>query len=121
MKLPKTLRPAAAARAALECSSVTISADSFAVAPYREGEPCGEKRRVLLAAPAGISAIPANGAEALSAEVGGDTVLLGCLDGAAAKQITLTVGRSSITLSDSGIVLRCGPTALTVTPEGVTP
>ena len=119
MKLPKSLRPATPGNAALESSSVTISADTFAVAPYRESEPSGERRRVILAAPAGITALPVTGAEALAAELGEDTVLLGCLDGAAARQITLTAGRSSITLSDSGILLRCGGKSLSVTPSGV--
>ena len=98
--------------------------------------PDGEKRGAFVCTPPGIKAVPVVGSNAVSAEVAGDTVLLGCIGGEA-QSLELSAGGAKLSLSSDGVtlsfgstsvrltlgtaILQSGPNAFVVTPTGFIP
>lgn len=79
----------------------------------------GEKRDAVLLAPAGVTAIPQNGAECAVVEFDGETAVVGCVRGAAAKSIELRAGGAVLRLGESGIVLEFGSGSVVLAADKV--
>lgn len=92
---------------------VTIEGESPAV------DADGEKRDAVLLTPAGVTAIPQNGAECAVVEFDGETAVVGCVRGAAAKSIELRAGGAVLRLGESGIVLEFGSGAVVLAADKV--
>ena len=92
---------------------VTIEGESPAV------DADGEKRDALLLAPAGVTAIPRNGADCAVAEFDGETAVVGCARGAEAKSIELKAGGAVLRLGEGGIALEFGSGAVVLAADGV--
>lgn len=97
----------------LRRGKVTIEGESPAV------DADGELRDALLLAPAGVTAIPKNGAECAVAEFDGGTAVVGCVRGAAAKSIELKAGGAVLRLGESGIVFEFGSGAVVLAADKV--
>ncbi len=99
--------------ARLRRGKVTIEGEAPAV------DADGELRDAVLLAPAGISAIPKNGADAAVVEFDGETAVVGCVNGAEAKSIVLSAGGAAIRLGEGGIALEFGGGTVSLGAAGV--
>lgn len=99
--------------ARLRRGRVTIEGENPAV------DADGELRDAVLLAPAGISAIPKNGAETAVVEFDGETAVVGCVNGAEAKSVVLSAGGAVIRLGEDGIALEFGGGKVSLGAAGV--
>lgn len=99
--------------ARLRRGRVTIEGESPAV------DADGELRDAVLLAPAGMSAIPKNGAEVAVVEMDGEAAVVGCVNGAEARSIVLSAGGATVRLGEDGIVLEFGGGQVSLGAAGV--
>lgn len=92
---------------------VTIAGENPAV------DADGELRDAVILAPAGMTAIPRNGAEGAVCEFDGETAVVGCVRGAEAKSIELSAGGAVLRLGKGGISLEFGSGSVVLAADGV--